>query len=172
MAKRLLAPGARRPGGFHDIDRRQKNGRTGAPAGRLTEGHVDVVVDASGVLDPAHPLGAALEQFRMIEFLEGIAVAPQGRGVLDQGHHRGGGRQGLGQAGDQQRGRRSVLCSDDTGLSGNPGIGIGHHRPGVLGAIGHLPDAELGRGQKEGRGDRLAEDGVDPVACEGGGKDP
>ena len=172
LAQRLVAPGACRPGRFHDVDRRQKNGRTGASAGRLTEGHVDVVVDAPGVLDPAHPLGAALEQFEMIELLEGIAVPPQGRRVLDQGHHRGGRRQCLGQPGDEQCRRRSVLCGHDAGLAGNPGVGIGHHGAGVLGAIGHLADAELRGRQEEGRGNRLAEDGVDPVAGEGGGEDP
>ncbi len=86
--------------------------------------------------------------------------------VLHDRYHRHGGLQGFGESRDQQRRGWSVLRGNHRDLVRDPGIGVRHRCPRVLGPIADLPDAVLRRGEKQGRWDALPEINLDPVSLQ------
>lgn len=147
---------------LEQVDRHDQDRRAGPAAGRRGEGHVDIVVDAVGLGDAAHPLGDAAEEVEMVQFLEGVAVGRAAGHVLDQGHDRDRGLQRLRRARHQQGRGRPVLRRHHRHPAGDAGIAVGHRRPGILGPVGELADAVAGGDQVEGGRDALAEGDLHP----------
>ena len=102
----------------------------------------------------------------MVELLEGVAVGLVAAQVLHDRDHRDRRLERLGEPGNEQGRRRTVLGGDHPHLVADPGVAVGHCGAGVLGAVADLADAELGRGEVQLRGQALAEHDLDAVARE------
>ncbi|KCB30458.1 hypothetical protein L543_3247 [Bordetella hinzii L60] len=151
------------------VGRQEQHGGAGTAPASGGKGHVQVIVDAAGVDDAAHPLGARTEHGLMVQLLEGIAVGLVAVDILHQRDHGHRSLQRFGQRRHQQRGRRAVLRGHDPGLAAHAGIGVRHIPPRVLLAIRHLADAELAAGQMHQRGQALPEQEFHAVALQAGG---
>ena len=137
---------------FQNVDRNQQNRRPGPAGSRGDDGHIDIVVDAPGMLHTAHPLGATRKQRDVIDLRCGIPIENAPTDFLHQGNNRHRRFQRFRQARHQQRCRGPVHRSDKTEAPGNARITVGHHRAGRLGAIARLVDAETRRHEvKRGR---------------------